>query len=357
MNEFPINPKSLDEALDLSEDILKGIELANTSLVSCTLKASRLARLLNDFEYQRIFAFESSGYPSTPSGVSQDIWKLCQKADRTYKEKITKEKVEKEVEKANISSVGSLETEMESLKENLRIAYDPNVSISSANPNQFVNTGLTSNSAERRNLRNRIQELSQLLDKRRGFLYEYVSTKNYELKYSKITSDIFSRTRNNVDSKIGNLIPLSVQKFASVYENLNSENTEDWSNAVHSCRRILQDTADVIYPAREDKVINLVGNKTKTIKLGSDNYINRLIAYVEENTDSKRFEEIVGSHMKYLGERLDAIFQAAQKGSHDTISTREEADRYVIYTYLVIGDILSLREEIQGMQEKSPLTI
>ena len=143
MNEFPINPKSLDEALYLSEDILKGIELANTSLVSCTLKASRLARLLNDFEYQRIFAFESSGYPSTPNGVNKDIWKLYQKADRTYKEKVTKEKVETEVEKANISSVGSLETEMESLKENLRIAYDPNVSISSANPNQFVNTGLT----------------------------------------------------------------------------------------------------------------------------------------------------------------------------------------------------------------------
>lgn len=354
MSEFQINPKSLDEALDLSEEILKGIELANTSLVSCTLKASRLARLINDFEHQRIFAFESSGYPSTPSGISQEIWGLCRKANRIYKEKLTEGETKKEVEKANISSVGSLETEIESLKENLRIAYDPNISISSANPNQYVIPGSTSNSGERRTLRNRIQKLSQLLDERRGFLYEYVSTKNYELKYSKITSDIFSRTRNNVDSKIGNLIPLSVQKFASVYENLNSDNTEDWSNAVHSCRRILQDTADVIYPARKDKVIDLGGNKTKNIKLGPDNYINRLIAYVEENTDSKRFEEIVGSHMKYLGERLDAIFQAAQKGSHDIISTREEADRYVIYTYLVVGDILSLREEVKLMQEKNP---
>lgn len=352
MNEFPINPRSLDEALDLSEEILKGIELANTSLVTCTLKASRLARLLNDFEYQRIFVFESSGYPSTPTGVSKDIWELCKKANRTYKEKVNKDGVETEVERADLTSVGSFETEMESLKENLRIAYDPNVSISSANPNQYVSPGITSNAGERRVLRKRIQQLSLLLDERRGFLYEYVSTKNYELKYSKITSDIFSRTRNSVDSKIGSLIPLSVQKFASIYDNLNSENTEDWSNAVHSCRRILQDTADVIYPAREDKVINL-GGKSKSIKLGADNYINRLIAYVEENTDSKRFEEIVGSHMKYLGERLDAIFQAAQKGSHDIISTREEADRYVIYTYLVIGDILSLREEIKEIQERT----
>lgn len=356
MSEFPTNSKTLDEAFILSEEILKGIELANTSLVSCTLKASRLARLLNDFDHQRIFSFESSGYPSTPSGVSADIWKLCQKANRTYKLKETKDGVEKEIERADLISVGAAETEMDSLRESLRVAFDPNVSVSSANPNQYVTTGVTSNSGERRKLRARIQELSTLLDKRRGFLYEYVSNKNYELKYSKITSDIFSRTRNNVDSKIGNLIPLSVQKFASVYENLNSDNTEDWSNAVHSCRRILQDTADVIYPARDDKVINPTSSKPKIIKLGPDNYINRLIAYVEENTNSKRFEEIVGSHMKYLGERLDAIFQAAQKGSHDIIATREEADRYVIYTYLVIGDILSLRDEIQETQQNSPTT-
>ena len=139
-------------------------------------------------------------------------------------------------------------------------------------------------------------------------------------------------------------VPLSAQKFASVYENLTSENSKDWSNAVHSCRRILQDTADVIYPAREDKTINLDNGKTKIIKLGVDNYINRIITYVDEQSDSKRFEEIVGSQMKYLGERLDAIFKAAQKGSHNIITSRQKADRYVIYTYLIVGDLLSLVE-------------
>ena len=39
--------------------------------------------------------------------------------------------------------------------------------------------------------------------------------------------------------------------------------------------------------------------------------------------------------------RLDSIFRAVQKGSH-AIVTQEEADRYVVYTYLVTGDILSL---------------
>jgi len=75
--------------------------------------------------------------------------------------------------------------------------------------------------------------------------------------------------------------------------------------------------------------------------LGPDNYINRLICFAEDKSDSNRFQDIVGSHLGFLGDRLDAVAEATQKGSHAEVS-REEADRYVIYTYLIVGDILSL---------------
>lgn len=126
-----------------------------------------------------------------------------------------------------------------------------------------------------------------------------------------------------------------------MYENLQSENPENWSNAVHSCRRILQDLADVIFPPREDGAV-LVDGKEKTVKLGKDNYINRIIAFVQEKASSERFEEIVGSNLAYLGNRLDSAFQASQKGSHANIVNRDEADRYVVYTYLLVGDVLSI---------------
>ena len=48
--------------------------------------------------------------------------------------------------------------------------------------------------------------------------------------------------------------------------------------------------------------------------------------------------------MGFLGERLDSVFQAAQKGSHAEIVTRSEADRYVVYTYMVVGDLMSLKQ-------------
>ena len=68
------------------------------------------------------------------------------------------------------------------------------------------------------------------------------------------------------------------------------------------------------------------------------------MAFVEDSAESERFQEIVGSHLRYMGERLDALFGAAQKGSHTTV-TKEEADRCVIYTYILVSDILSLHPQ------------
>lgn len=328
MSNIPVNTKTLEEALTLSEEILTAIELETASLSSCMLKASRLARLLNDFEYQQIFMYENGGYPTKAKGVDRKIWQLCIKANRTYEEIIDKDsKTIKE--KANLLSVMYQEEYLRTLKDALQLVAGDNAI----------------SSRERVSKQNAIATTINFLVKRKSFLHEYVSNKYYELKYSKVSTDIFSRTRLMVDEHIGKIVPDAMKQFASVYENLTSENTEDWSNAVHSCRRILQNTADVLYPARDDKVIKLPNGKEKTIKLGVENYINRLVAYVEEHTDSDSFKKIVGSNISYLGERLDAIYNAANKGTHDTITTKEEADRYVIYTYLIIGDILSLMKD------------
>jgi hypothetical protein len=128
-----------------------------------------------------------------------------------------------------------------------------------------------------------------------------------------------------------------------VYENLRSENPEDWSNAAHSCRRILRDLADVVFPAQTEPRMKSYRGKDITIDLGTDDYINRLICYVEDNIESPTAKAIVGSDLSYLGNRLDAILAGANKGSHADIVTREEADRIVVHTYMILGEILSLR--------------
>lgn len=311
--------EGLKDALDLSLVLLEDIEMSVSPLSIVALKASRLARLVGQFDHQQIMIYESGGYPSGPNGVQPDVWRLGEIAGRTYKKMVE----------------GGLKSFLSS---------EP---IEQAEAMIEVGKNISPNATPIERTRNSemVRVRSKFVAERRTYIHGYISAVYYELKFSSVASDVFERTRVRVDGEISDIIPDAVKRFSAVYDNLLSENNEDWSNAVHSCRRILQDAADALYPAREDRIIN-PGPKQKVISLGADNYINRLIAYVDENSDSDRFSEIVGSHMSYLGERLDSIFKAAQKGSHDVIASQDEADRYVIYTYLVIGDILHLRSKI-----------
>lgn len=137
-------------------------------------------------------------------------------------------------------------------------------------------------------------------------------------------------------------MPDAVRKLASVHDNLVSDNPEDWSNAAHSCRRFLQNLADVVFPPQVKPRTAIVDGEPRKRRLGREQYINRLMDYIEDSSESGRFTELVGSHLKYIGDRLDSISRATQKGSHRTV-TKEEADICVVYTYLLVGDILSLR--------------
>jgi hypothetical protein len=336
-DQIPPSRMALREALQLSEEILKNIELSDLHLANVALKTSRLARLVNDFAGQKIMQYEASGYPSEPDGVVPDVFELACLAGRKILEKDEKSGETKTY--IYVISIEALEQEVKSLDAAIAAARDPDVSVSSANPSQTV-FNPSGNFTERNSLRTSARLAQERLSSRRSYIYSYVLRRHHELRFSGIADDIFSRIRERVDSAIGARIPLSAQKLSAVYVNLQSENPENWANAVHSCRRILQDLADALYPARAD-VIKDIGGKPKPIKLGSDNYINRLIAYLEEKSSSERFRELTGSNLAYVGDRLDSIFQATQKGSHANVS-RQEADRYVVYTYLIVGDILSL---------------
>lgn len=337
--------ETLTEALQLSNEILRNIELSEIPLSNAALKALRLARLLNDFEHQQLFGYEAGGYPASPSGIAPEVWKLVELAGRSYQHKASDGKVST---LAYLNSIENLELEIERVKIGLAAARDPDVSLTSANPTQYVTA--FGNTMERSKLHAEMSNAVTRLSQRRSFLYSYVTQKNIELKYSTIVNDAFSRIRTFVDNSISHLVPDALQKFSSIYSNLQSNNPEDWSNAVHSCRRILQDLADAIFPPTAIPRLKVTNGKEIQIKLGPDNYVNRIICFSEDNSKSDRAVEIIGSHLKYLGERLDAVFKAAQKGSHTSITSRIEADRYVVYTYMVVGDILQIQSSSSPSQ-------
>lgn len=337
----PPTTEALKEALYLSSEILRNIELGEIPLENIALKASRLARLLNDYDVQKIMEFEAGGYPSHPDGIPPDIWQLVSIAGRKYG---VKDKETGDVKEYGfVESIAEWQQIVDTAGKAIEAAREPDISIVSANPYQTVYPPL-GHSGERSTIRTSATTAARRIAERRSYIYEYALHRHYELKYSGIADDIFSRIRERVDSNVGKYVPESVQKLSAIHDNLRSENAEDWSNAVHSCRRILKDLADVIFPPQEDRKKTEKG-ETLTIQLGEEEYINRLMCFIEDHSSSDRFTHIVGSHLRFIGERLDSIVKASHKGTHDVIVSPQEADRYVIYTYMIVGDILSLLED------------
>jgi hypothetical protein len=335
-------PQALEEALKLSEEILADIELVRIPLSSVALRASRLARLLNDYDHEQAFGYEASGYPMDESRIIPDEpWRLTAIAGRRWTQSDDKTGQKKEL--AYVESISQLEDQLELSKRSFDAARDPNVSITSANPYQHVFQP-TGNYMERKGLRDQAALASQRLSSRRAFIYRYTSATHYQLKFSGVASEVFSRLRNRVDASIAELVPDAVKRFTSVHENLRSENLEDWSNAAHGCRRVLRDLAGVVFPSQAEPRIVTIEGKKISIALGPDNFINRIMCFVEDNLQSATAASIIGSDLRFLGDRLDAVLRGAQKGSHNDIITREEADRIVLHTYMIIGEVLTIKQ-------------
>lgn len=333
--KIPPTKSSLKEASMLSEVIIKNIELDEIPLTRIYLKTSRLARLLNDFDMLKIIEYENSGYPLRENGkITKEGWRLSLKANRDF--------IEGKSRYIYLETLGALESEIEISREIIKSTRDPNISLSSANPRNYIFTP-QGNQMERANYYSRHLTVAKRLESRREFIYRYAMSKSMELRFSEISDDIFSRIRMKNDGKIGLILPDSINKFRAIYENLKSDNPEDWSNAVHGCRRILEDLANSLFPPTDD-ITKTINGKDRLVKLGKENYINRLLEYADQKSLSSRFKELFGSQLRFLDDRLQSVWKASQKGTHTTIFQKEEADRYVIYAYLLIGDMLSLHE-------------
>lgn len=328
------------EIIALAEEILRNIELSEIPLSSVVLKCARLARLTEDEGAQKIFKYELVGYPKEKKGefVLYEAFELARKANRIFfspDPNLPKGSQHREVMFSQ--TLGELEATLESAKEQIRVAVDGNVSVSSANPNQFLMTP-SGNAYERSTLRSTITSTSRKINQLRAGYYEYVLGVYHSHKFGNVVEQIFDGRKSRVDNWLAGNLPETSKKFISVYENLLSENQEDWANAVHTCRRALKDMADLLCPA-DNREISIEGGGV--IKLTEENYIVRLKEFVKGKVGSGSFSRIVGSHINLVGDRIDSIYKATTKGSHDVVS-RQEAERYVIYTYLLISDLSEL---------------
>jgi hypothetical protein len=195
--------------------------------------------------------------------------------------------------------------------------------------------------------RNQIKNCKEILSRIKNRVNIYLSGVEKQLIFGQFQSDIFEENRSYVDKKLAELCPNVLNKFVSAYKRLGENNPESWAQAITSCRRLLESLADTLYPPT-DKII--VGSDGKERKLTKDKYIMRLWQYISENIPKSTAGSLLQVQIEDYGNRIDKLYAMTNKGVHAEIS-KFEVNQCVIQTYLMIGDLLRIKQETSVFSE------
>lgn len=166
--------------------------------------------------------------------------------------------------------------------------------------------------------------------------HELASDLYKQLKFSGTVSNCFDLLRDAVDDKLLDLSPVISEQLMLAFKSVSSSKEEEWSQALTTCRRLIEALADQLYPATNDK-----GNGRA---LGKTQYVNRIWAFMDDSIESKSNKELAKAHVDFLGSWLEKINKLSNKGVHAELG-QLEATKAVFHTYLMIADILEYMEE------------
>lgn len=184
------------------------------------------------------------------------------------------------------------------------------------------------------------QPLEASLARIRDRLWQFLTETEYELTFGEATAETFDRLRSYVDNQLTTISPPALDQFQVAYRRLKDGGNEDRAHALTSCRRVLKTIADELYPATTEPVM---GDDGRARVLGDDKFVNRLLQFVSEKVGKHENGAVVQAALRDVGTRLTALNDLASKGVHAKV-TAYEVDTCVVQTYLVVADVLRIRE-------------
>ena len=299
--------------LELSRQLLDDLELGRLEADKLLLKCSRLARLAGSEEAQEWIDFEMQGYNSTDP-VSIKFMTLTGRWTNRKK---------------NLGYWGPLaQLEATIAAENAKLTSLrlPDISGDKA----FVTTREVV--AKISGTSNKIAQISGVRSRVLALLHRFVSEVYYEREFSTLAESIFERYKEKVDTLIGSHAGDVLRKIPAVVDRLSEGDEEAISQALSTCRRILETFADAIFPPT-DGTVELGGN---TLKLDASKHQNRINAFIAQNAQSV-------SRRQKLRQNLSNLFDRVSTGVHNDV-TVAEAFSLFLNTYLFLGEVLELRD-------------
>ncbi|AFS80810.1 hypothetical protein NKOR_04610 [Candidatus Nitrosopumilus koreensis AR1] len=157
-----------------------------------------------------------------------------------------------------------------------------------------------------------------------------------EFTYGQVPENIFEFVRQEVDSELIKLCPQAIEKLPVMYAQLSSEDKIVYSEIASTCRRIIKDVADSLYPPSDKPHIDSEGREHK---ITESDYTNRILARIQQSIQSNNEKKVFSAMFQYVDGLLNSINSYASKGDHSEF-TKTDAVRCIVYTYLLLGDIL-----------------
>lgn len=349
------NSKS-KEIIKLTEDILKDLETEATSLVNILQKCKKLARLRNDFDALNWFSLELNGYDnkSLPETIKDKDWSKYAKMggrDVTEEDKL---KPGNKTTNYYIWSISEMESNVGSLEEQLKAlqlpsTFHPTITHYKAPTGSFMGGNevetvhetfgnvIDKVKQEKNNLSNLIRENKGILTRIRNRVHDYILKVYYEVRFEDVTDDIFQKMKTEVEKKLTKVCPEAIREFVGVFDRLKSSNTVEWSQAMSSCRRVLKEFADSVYPPSDSPYIDSGGNSRAVT---DTNVRNRIWAYLDRKHSGSTKGKLLKIKLEDLGARVDGLYDLASKGMKSDID-RYEVEMCVIEIFLLLGYILS----------------
>jgi hypothetical protein len=163
-------------------------------------------------------------------------------------------------------------------------------------------------------------------------IYGMVTETYHELVFSQLQASLFSHMQSQVDGTLAQAGGDALKKIDSVSARLRASDTESVSQALTTCRRLIDSVADNVFPAREE----LYDSNGLELKVSQQHVLNRLSAFVADNETSK-------GRRDRLRRTLADLYSRCSAATHSEVSVAEA--RFIfLQTYVALGEILALRD-------------
>jgi len=304
-----------EEALRVAEELLTDIESERLKASEIVLKAGRVARLVGHEGLTTFLGYERNGYPMDGSAAAW-VGRAGRWADekgKFYSKSISK------IE-ANLDAVNQT---VNAMRGGGNYSGDYALVASRDHDARIISASSAAGT------------LSGICGQVVATVYDIVVEVYHELLFSELQVTLFADTQMRVDGSLAAASGSALDKIERVSDRLRDGDPESVSQALTTCRRLIDSCADFVFPAQSDPY--QIGDEA-TLNVGQQNVLNRLQAFAHAHGAPK-------SRRDRLRRTLSDLYGRCSAGTHAEV-TVEEARFVFLQAYVTLGEILTLGDSV-----------